>query len=187
MAVRDSLVYAVFALVFIAVYTYGVRRLDQFLVDRFTITPGVVEVILLLGMVALAGPLVRTIDRAVHQLFTSEIGLYRDVVRQVATGAEGFGELAAFVRYSEETIRRGLELESVRIITVEAAAPASPERRLIDKLAEWEAESVETDEDLKAAYAYLRTLKPVAHLIDNAEPPTFCKVCKQKHGLGEKN
>ena len=44
-----------------------------------------------------------------------------------------------------------------------------------------------TDEDLKAAYAYLRTLKPVAHLIDNAEPPTFCKVCKQKHGLGEKN
>src|SRR5581483_5886005 len=148
-AVRDSLVYAVFALVFIAVYTYGVRRLDQFLVDRFTITPGVVEVILLLGMVALAGPLVRAIDRAVHQLFTSEIGLYRDVVRQVATGAEGFGELAAFVRYSEETIRRGLELESVRIITIEAAAPTSPERRLIDKLAEWEAESVETDEDLK--------------------------------------
>lgn len=44
-----------------------------------------------------------------------------------------------------------------------------------------------TDEDLKAAYAYLRTLKPVAHLIDNAEPPTFCKVCKQKHGLGERN
>src|SRR5947209_1450240 len=78
-AVRDSLVYAVFALVFIAVYTYGVRRLDQFLVARFEITPGVVEVILLLGMVALAGPLVRTIDRAVHQLFTSEIGLYRDV------------------------------------------------------------------------------------------------------------
>src|SRR5256714_3490563 len=174
-AVRDSLVYAVFALVFIAVYTYGVRRLDQFLVDRFAITPGVVEVILLLGMVALAGPLVRALDRAVHQLFTSEIGLYRDVVRQVATGAEGFGELAAFVRYSEETIRRGLELESVRIITVEAAAPASHERRLIDKLDEWGAESVETDEDLKAigatiAYALRREGQIIGLMIIAAAP-----------------
>ena len=44
-----------------------------------------------------------------------------------------------------------------------------------------------SDEDLKAVFAYLRTLKPAKHLIDNTEPPTFCKVCKQKHGLGEKN
>ncbi|MEN3334622.1 MAG: hypothetical protein V7641_3987 [Blastocatellia bacterium] len=174
-AVRDSLVYAVFALVFIAVYTYGVRRLDQFLVARFDITPGVIEVILILGMVALAGPLVRAIDRAVHQLFTSEIGLYRDVVRQVATSAGGFGELAALVRYSEETIRRGLELENVRIITVEAAAPESHERRLIDKLEAWEAESVETDEDLKAinatiAYALRREGRIIGLMIIAAEP-----------------
>ena len=174
-AVRDSLVYAVFALVFIAVYTYGVRRLDQFLVERFEITPGVVEVILILGMVALAGPLVRVLDRAVHQLFTGEIGLYRDVVRQVATGAGGFGELAALVRYSEETIQRGLELENVKIITVESAAPESHERRLIDKLEEWEAESVETDEDLKAigaaiAYALRREGRIIGLMIIAAEP-----------------
>src|SRR5262245_27108397 len=49
-AVKGSLVYAMFAVIFIAVYTYGVRRLDQLLVDRFNITPGVVEVILILGM-----------------------------------------------------------------------------------------------------------------------------------------
>jgi signal transduction histidine kinase len=177
-AVRDSLVYAVFALVFIAVYTYGVRRLDQFLVARFDITPGVVEVILLLGMVALAGPLVRVIDRAVHQLFTGEIGLYRDVVRQVATGAEGFGELAAFVRYSEETIRRGLELESVRIITNDAAAPDSHEERLIDKLEAWGAESVETDDDLKAigaaiAYALKREGRIIGLMIIAADPQSL--------------
>jgi hypothetical protein len=109
-AVKGSLVYAMFAVVFIAVYTYGVRRLDQFLVDRFEITPGVVEVILILGMVALAGPLVRVIDRMVHRLFASEIGLYRDVVRQVSSGAEGFGELASLVQYTEQTIRRGLDV-----------------------------------------------------------------------------
>jgi mono/diheme cytochrome c family protein len=44
-----------------------------------------------------------------------------------------------------------------------------------------------TDDDLKAIYAYLRTLKPVHHLVDNTEPPTQCKRCGQKHGLGDRN
>ena len=44
-----------------------------------------------------------------------------------------------------------------------------------------------TDDDLKAVFAYLRTLKPVHHLVDNTEPPTMCKVCGQKHGLGDRN
>ena len=44
-----------------------------------------------------------------------------------------------------------------------------------------------TDEDLKAIFAYLRTVKPVHHRVDNAEPPTLCKICRLKHGLGDKN
>lgn len=44
-----------------------------------------------------------------------------------------------------------------------------------------------TDEDLKAVFAYLRTLKPVNHAVDNTEKPTACKICKQRHGLGEQN
>ena len=44
-----------------------------------------------------------------------------------------------------------------------------------------------TDDDLKAMFAYLRTLKPVHHLVDNTEPPTQCKLCGQKHGLGDRN
>ena len=44
-----------------------------------------------------------------------------------------------------------------------------------------------TDEDLKAIFAFLRTVKPVKHLVDNSEPPTDCKVCKQKHGAGARN
>ena len=43
------------------------------------------------------------------------------------------------------------------------------------------------DEDLKSLFAYLRTLKPVNHRVDNTEPPTMCKICRQKHGLGDKN
>lgn len=44
-----------------------------------------------------------------------------------------------------------------------------------------------TDEDLKAIFAYLRTLTPVKHRVDNTEPPTYCKVCGFRHGFGERN
>jgi Cytochrome c len=44
-----------------------------------------------------------------------------------------------------------------------------------------------TDDDLKAIFAFLRTTKPVKHRVDNSEPPTECKLCKQKHGAGNAN
>jgi len=44
-----------------------------------------------------------------------------------------------------------------------------------------------TDDDLKAIFAYLRTLKPVKHRVDNTAPPTYCKLCRQKHGGGNQN
>jgi mono/diheme cytochrome c family protein len=44
-----------------------------------------------------------------------------------------------------------------------------------------------TDDDLKAMFAYLRTLKPVHHMVDNSETPTLCKLCGQRHGLGNRN
>ena len=44
-----------------------------------------------------------------------------------------------------------------------------------------------TDDDLKSMFAFLQTLKPVKHQLDNTEPPTYCKLCKQKHGFGRTN
>lgn len=44
-----------------------------------------------------------------------------------------------------------------------------------------------TDDDIKAIFAYLRTLKPVKHRVDNTETPRFCKLCRVKHGFGERN
>jgi len=43
------------------------------------------------------------------------------------------------------------------------------------------------DEDLKAIFAYLRTLPPVSHRVDNTEPPAPCKLCNNTHGFGDKN
>jgi mono/diheme cytochrome c family protein len=44
-----------------------------------------------------------------------------------------------------------------------------------------------TDEDLKAIFAYLRTLKPIHHRVDNTEPISYCKICGLKHGAGALN
>jgi len=44
-----------------------------------------------------------------------------------------------------------------------------------------------SDDDLKAIFAYLRTLKPVQHRIDNTEEARFCKRCRGKHGFGDRN
>jgi mono/diheme cytochrome c family protein len=44
-----------------------------------------------------------------------------------------------------------------------------------------------TDDDLNAMFAYLRTLKPVKHRVDNTDPPTLCKLCGSRHGLGDRN
>lgn len=44
-----------------------------------------------------------------------------------------------------------------------------------------------TDDDLKSVFAFLQTVKPVKHQLDNTEPPTYCRLCKQKHGFGQTN
>jgi hypothetical protein len=44
-----------------------------------------------------------------------------------------------------------------------------------------------SDDDLKAIFSYLRTLKPVQHRVDNTELPRYCKLCRGKHGFGDRN
>jgi len=44
-----------------------------------------------------------------------------------------------------------------------------------------------TDQDLKDVFAFLKTLKPVDHFVDNTLPPTPCAKCGLTHGGGERN
>lgn len=43
------------------------------------------------------------------------------------------------------------------------------------------------DSDLKAIFSYIHNVTPVHHIVDNTLPPTDCKLCKQRHGGGDKN
>lgn len=43
------------------------------------------------------------------------------------------------------------------------------------------------DNDLKAMFSYLATVKPVHHRVDNSEPVAYCRICKRKHHGGALN
>jgi len=51
----------------------------------------------------------------------------------------------------------------------------------------WPAYRGMTDDDLKTTFAYLRTLTPVKHHVDNTEPATPCRLCQTSHGAGNTN
>jgi mono/diheme cytochrome c family protein len=59
--------------------------------------------------------------------------------------------------------------------------------RKINPVMPWPYLRAMTEDDLKAVYAYLRTLEPVQHHLDNAEASAFCRKCGCRHGLGEMN
>lgn len=59
--------------------------------------------------------------------------------------------------------------------------------RLLASIMPWSYFRNLSDEDLKAIFGYLRTLKPVQHRVDNTEEIHYCKRCRGKHGFGERN
>lgn len=59
--------------------------------------------------------------------------------------------------------------------------------RKLSQIMPWHTYRGMTDEDIAAMFAHVKTFKPVHHYVDNSEPPTFCKVCRQTHGGGNQN
>lgn len=59
--------------------------------------------------------------------------------------------------------------------------------RKISPIMPWWYFSHATDDDLKAIFAYLRTLTPVHHRVDNSEPVAYCRICRRRHAGGALN
>ncbi|MSO82397.1 MAG: hypothetical protein EXQ53_03745 [Acidobacteria bacterium] len=51
----------------------------------------------------------------------------------------------------------------------------------------WRLYGQQTDDDLKAMFAYLKTITPVPHRVDNSLPSTECRRCGLRHGAGDQN
>jgi mono/diheme cytochrome c family protein len=59
--------------------------------------------------------------------------------------------------------------------------------RKLTQIMPWSVYRNMTDEDLKAIFSYIRTVKPIAHRVDNTETAKYCPLCKASHGYGDKN
>ena len=59
--------------------------------------------------------------------------------------------------------------------------------RKIHDMMPWNMYRKQTDDDLKAIFAYLKTVPPVQHRVDNTLPPTECPRCTLRHGAGDQN
>lgn len=59
--------------------------------------------------------------------------------------------------------------------------------RSLDPVMPWWFVGHMNDDDLRAIFSYLRSLKPVHHRVDNSLPPTFCRLCRHTHGAGDQN
>jgi hypothetical protein len=59
--------------------------------------------------------------------------------------------------------------------------------RLLDTTMPWSFFRRMTDRDLSDIFAFLQTLSPVVHNVDNREAATVCPLDGQKHGLGDHN
>lgn len=59
--------------------------------------------------------------------------------------------------------------------------------RKLNSIMPWSALKGLTDDDVKAIFAYLQTIPPVKHRVDNTLPPTYCKLCRENHGAGDQN
>jgi mono/diheme cytochrome c family protein len=60
-------------------------------------------------------------------------------------------------------------------------------KRQLNTVMPWQFYSGQSDEDLKAMYAYLRIVPAVNHRVDNTKPSTVCKKCGVAHGAGDSN
>lgn len=74
--------------------------------------------------------------------------------------------------------------EGMFIKAMRTGAVASRE---LNKTMPWSVLANMTDEDLAGIFAYLKTLKPVGHRVDNTEPPTLCPLDGAMHGAGNQN
>jgi mono/diheme cytochrome c family protein len=70
---------------------------------------------------------------------------------------------------------------------VQAIRTGAVKSRPLNPIMPWPVLRNLTDQDLKDMFAYLQTLPPVQHRVDNGEAPTVCRICGGTHGLGDKN
>ena len=122
LVIRQSFIYAGFAAAVMLIYVFGIRRLSSAVELRYGLRPGVIESLLILGLMFLAGPLLKLSEKYVRRLFAREVGLYRELVMEVGVETAGSSETAQLVSFVERRLGEALELRKVSLIPITAAS-----------------------------------------------------------------
>ncbi len=137
LVIRQSLVYAAFAVLVMMIYVYGIRTFSQAIEDRTSIRSDVVETVLILGLMFLAGPLRRITEKYLQKLFISEVAVYRGLVSQMGAEAASYGELDNFINFAERRICDSLGLSKVTLIARDRADSMARELASLAEEREW--------------------------------------------------
>ncbi len=81
--IKNSLVVALFAVVVLVIYLYGIRALGESLTARYGLRAGFVETLLILALALVAAPLRGWLEQRFNTLFSRETSLYRDVLARI--------------------------------------------------------------------------------------------------------
>jgi signal transduction histidine kinase len=176
LVIRQSFVYAILAAIVMMVYINGIRRLSILLEANYGVRADVIEALLILVVMFLAGPLRRLTEGYLQRLFAREVGLYRELVPQVGRAAASYGELDRFVQFAERRLSDALELADVRIIPTNLARNGTAEVcRIAEErqLAEIEDRSLLGRLDAIAGYSLWREGRIVGLLIVKGEPQSL--------------
>jgi hypothetical protein len=122
LVIRQSFIYAGFAAAVMLIYVFGIRRLSSAVELRYGLRPGVIESLLILGLMFLAGPLLKLSEKYVRRLFAREVGLYRELVMEVGVETAGSSETAQLVSFVERRLGEALELRKVSLIPTTTAS-----------------------------------------------------------------
>jgi signal transduction histidine kinase len=114
--IQESLVVALFAVVVLIAYLYGVRAVGELLTARYGLRPGVVESLLILVLAFVAAPLRGWLGKYIHRLFTREVTLYRDIVARIGEHRGDFKQLPSLLSFIEARTAQALGLRRVTIM-----------------------------------------------------------------------
>ncbi len=176
LVIRQSFVYAILAAIIMMVYINGIRRLSILLEGNYGVRADVIEALLILVVMFLAGPLRRLTEGYLQRLFAREVGLYRELVPQVGRAAASYGELDRFVQFAERRLSDALELVDVRIIPTNLARNETADVcRIAEErqLAEIEDRSLLGRLDAIAGYSLWREGRIVGLMIVKGEPQSL--------------
>lgn len=163
--IEESLIVVTFATVVLTVYVFGIRKIGDWMTQRYGIRPGLVEALLILALALLAAPLRGWLAQRFHKLFEREAALYKEIVARIGSYAGHYKALSDLLHFVEERTTEALGLRQLKIFVEHPGDGNEPwVRQVLEKSKETSWQPVEddpllTEHGFKLAYPLRREEK----------------------------